>query len=60
MNHSNQYFAAEIIAIKNLMEEADLDIILMRRQGHREARKDFHQNPGPELIRMCDEKSKKK
>ena len=57
-NHFNQDSAAEIIAIKKLMEEADLDVMLIREQVNREVRPIFHQNPGPELIRMCDGKAK--
>ena len=37
-NHFNQDSAAEIIAIKKLMKEAHLDIMLTREKGHREVR----------------------
>ena len=57
-NHFNQFSAAEIIAIKKLMKESDLDIILIREQDHVEVRQVFYQNHGPELMQMCDEKSK--
>ena len=40
------------------MNKADLNIMLIREQGHREVRQAFHQNPGPKLIQMCDKKAR--
>ena len=40
------------------MEEAYLEIMLIRKQGYREVRQAFHQNPGPGLMLMCDGKAK--
>ena len=57
-NHFNQDYSTEIIAIKKLTKEANLDIMMIREQGHREVRQAFHQNPGSKLTQMCDTKSK--
>ena len=40
------------------MKEVDLDITVTIEKGHREVRQTFQQNPGPKLIKMCDEKEK--
>ena len=58
MNHFDQDSASEIKVIKKLITEAYLEMMLIREQGHREVRKAFQQNPGPKLIKMCDEKAK--
>ena len=46
------------MSLKKLMEEVELDTVLIREQGNREVMQAFHMNHGPELIRMCDGKSK--
>ena len=56
-NHFNQDSAAEATAIKILMRKADLEITLIRQHGHRDVIQN-DQNPGPKLIKMCDEKAK--
>ena len=56
--HINQDHAAEIIAIKKMIKEVDLDVMLIREKGYREVRQAFHQNNGPVLILMCDGKEK--
>ena len=53
-NHFNQDSEEEIIAIKKLLEEEDLDIMLIREQGHREVKQAFRQNPGPDLFRITE------
>ena len=58
VNHFNQDSADEIKAIKKLIKEADLDMKLIREQGHREVRQTFQQNPGPKLIKIRYEKAK--
>ena len=40
------------------MEKADLEIMLIREQGHGEVAQAFNQNTGPELIRMFGGKEK--
>ena len=40
------------------MRKADLEIALTRQYGHRKVMQRFDQNPGPKLIKMCDEKVK--
>ena len=40
------------------MKEADLDIMLKREPGHREVSQTFWKNPGPMLIKICDEEVK--
>ena len=58
-NHHNQDSSEETITKKKLIKEADLDVGLIREQGHREVRQTFHLNPGPKLIHICDQKQKK-
>ena len=50
-NHFNQDSTAEIIAVKIMMKEVDLNIMLKIEQGHREVRQTFQQHPGPKLIK---------
>ena len=57
-NYFNQDSTAEIKAIQNTMRKADLEIFLIREQGHKEVTPNFNQNPGPKLIKMCDKKAK--
>ena len=56
--HFNQDSTVEIIEIKELIKEKDLDVMLIRDQGHGEVRKSFHLNSGPKLTKMCDTKGK--
>ena len=42
-----------------MMKEEDIDTILKREAGHRELRQTFQQNPGPMIIKICDEEAKK-
>ena len=56
-NHFNQDSAAEVKAIKSSIRKADLEISLIRQHGHRDVIQN-DQNPGPKLIKMCDEKAK--
>ena len=57
-NNFNQDSAVEIIAIKKLIKEVDLDVMLILEQGHGEVQQAFHLKPGPKLIQMCDAKAK--
>ena len=57
-NHFNQDSAPEVKAIKRMMRKADLEITLIRQHGHRDVIQNVDQNPGPKLIKMCDEKAK--
>ena len=50
-NHFNQDSASEIKAIKKLIKESVLGLILIREQGYREVRQTFQQNPAPKLIK---------
>ena len=58
-NHLNQDSAEEIKAKKRTTKEADLDMMLERELGNREARQNLQQNPDPMLIKICDEEVKK-
>ena len=59
VNHFNQDSAAEVIAIKTLMEEPYLDLIMSRDQGRMEVRQAFHKSHGPELLRAHNGNQKK-
>ena len=58
-NHFNKDSVAEAKAIKRMMKEAALDMILKRELGHREVRQIFEKNSGLILIKICDEEEKK-
>ena len=58
-NRFNQDSAAGTKAIKRMVTEADLGMMLKREPGHREATQIFQQNTGPMLIKIFDEEAKK-
>ena len=58
-NHFHQDSSTEIKAIKRIMKEEDLNIMLKRKPGYREVRQTFQKNPVPILIEICDKEVKK-
>ena len=58
-NDFNQDSAAETKAIKIMMKEVDLDMMMKKEQGCREVIKTLQQNPRLMLIKICVEEAKK-